>query len=239
MSEIQYRLSVIVPCAATDSSWRGLLSDLQALPKDSEILLISPDPEPVQDVEYWRGQLVPQLRWIQSPDGRAACQNRGALEARGDYLWFLHGDSKVPRLSTFALLELIAEEENWEDVFFFDHHFLGDGPKLVFLNSAFVNFRSKYLSMPMGQQGFAMHKDTFQRIGGFDESIEAGEDHQLVWEARRKGIDLTRIPGTLFTSARRYRDGGWGFVTIDQAVKDSKYTLSGAIKLIKHKATDI
>ena len=78
MSDIQYRLSVIVPCAAGDSSWRGLLSDLQVLPKESEILIISPDSEPIQDVEYWKGQLVPNVRWIQNADGRATCQNRGA-----------------------------------------------------------------------------------------------------------------------------------------------------------------
>ena len=234
-----HQLSVIVPCAPGDSSWKGLLSDLQVLPKDSEILLISPNAEPVEDVNYWRGQLVPNIRWIQNSNGRAACQNRGAQEAKGDYLWFLHGDSKVPRLSSYALTELIAEEEDWDDVFFFDHHFLADGPKLVFLNSAFVNFRSKFFSLPMGQQGLAMHRKTFERIGGFDEDLEVGEDQQLVWEARRKGIEMTRIPGALFTSARRYRDSGWGMVTLDQAIQDGKATLNGALKLMKFKVTDI
>ena len=234
-----HQLSVIVPCAAGDSSWRGLLSDLQVLPKDSEILLISPNPEPIEDVNYWRGQLVPNIRWIQNTDGRASCQNRGAMEAKGDYLWFLHGDSKVPRLSTYALTELIAEKTIWEDIFYFDHHFLADGPKLVFLNSTFVNLRSKYLSLPMGQQGLAMHRKTFERIGGFDESIDVGEDHQLIWEAHRKGIDMTRIPGALFTSARRYRDNGWGLATIGQAIQDGKSAISGAYRLMKFKVTDI
>ena len=91
----------------------------------------------------------------------------------------------------------------------------------------------------MGQQGLAMHRRVFERIGGFDEELDVGEDQQLVWEARRKGIEMTRIPGALFTSARRYRDSGWGMVTLDQAIQDSKATISGALKLMKFKVTDI
>ena len=86
---------------------------------------------------------------------------------------------------------------------------------------------------------FSLHRKVFERIGGFNEDVNHGEDHQLVWEARRKEIPLTRIPGTLFTSARRYRDGGWIPTTIQQAKLDGVAAMAGAMKLFLHKLTDI
>jgi GT2 family glycosyltransferase len=49
----------------------------------------------------------------------------------------------------------------------------------------------------------------FTRLGGFDEDLESGEDHALVWAVRRAGVSLVALDAAIYTSARRYAEKGW------------------------------
>jgi hypothetical protein len=51
-------------------------------------------------------------------------------------------------------------------------------------------------------------------LGAFDETRSVGEDHALVWQARRTGLPVQRIPAPLTTSARKYRQQGWLATTL-------------------------
>lgn len=67
--------------------------------------------------------------------------------------------------------------------------------------------------MPFGDQGLVVPARCFAALGGFDETARYGEDHLLVWTARRHKLPLRRIGATLLTSARKYQRGGWAAVT--------------------------
>jgi rSAM/selenodomain-associated transferase 1 len=65
------------------------------------------------------------------------------------------------------------------------------------------------LRLPFGDQGFCLSNEQFCRLGGFNESLQYGEDHDLIWRAHRAGISVKRVPAPIATSARKYRREGW------------------------------
>jgi hypothetical protein len=95
---------------------------------------------------------------------------------------------------------------------YFDLEF-EDGPRLMLLNEWGVRIRSRLLGMPFGDQGLALGKQEFESLGGFSLGAPYGEDHLLVWTARRRGMRLMPVGSRLGTSARAYREGGWGRTT--------------------------
>jgi hypothetical protein len=214
------KLSVIVPVGPGDPAWRGLLGDLAALDGGAEILLVAtPGDAPPDFAAEDHGLRVP-ARWLEAPAGRARQQNAGAAAARGTTLWFLHADSRLPARSVAAALRFAGTSA----LGYFDLRFLDDGPRLARLNAMGAWLRSRWLGLPFGDQGLILPGALFRSLGGFDESLAAGEDHALVWAARRAGIALLPLRAPLRTSARRYAEQGWlrttvqhGRLTISQA----------------------
>ena len=77
------------------------------------------------------------------------------------------------------------------------------------LNALGVFVRSRWLGLPFGDQGFFLARAVFERLGGFDTAVPFGEDHALVWAARRAGVAIVPAGAPLYTSARKYAEGGW------------------------------
>lgn len=139
--------------------------------------------------------------------GRASQLNAGAQASDADWLWFLHADSRVDATTLAAAAAYVAGDP--EAIGFFDLRFLDDGPRLMALNAAAANLRSRCLGMPFGDQGLLLPRPILQALGGFDPSLPEGEDHALMWRAHRMGIALRRLAATIFTSARKYAQHGW------------------------------
>lgn len=205
------RLSVIVPFAADEAEGTALLEQLQALPRDAEIVLARVE-----------GYLLPRginpdagsvtTRVCASPAGRARQMNVGARVARGRWLWFLHADSRL-ETHTLASLEAFLSEEQ-DALGYFDLHYRNDGPPLARLNAVGANLRARWLGMPFGDQGFVLPAAWFDRLGGYDETAACGEDHLLIWRARGAALPLRRIGAGLASSARKYARQGWGRTTL-------------------------
>lgn len=230
-------LSVVIPVGPDDHLWKGLIADLRHLSRECEILIVGVDDEPANFRAVWGAQLLSGLHWIKSEQGRAKQLNRGAREANGRNILFLHADSKFPRATMNLVSETIKLAE--EAVYHFDLQFLTDGPKLVQLNSIFANWRARVLKMPFGDQGFLMSKLVFEMLGGFSEGAAYGEDQLLIWEARRLRIPVKRLPGVVFTSARRYQKNGWSRATGERMWLTTKQAVSEGMKLMKDRLTDI
>jgi rSAM/selenodomain-associated transferase 2 len=199
------RLSVIIPVGPGESSWRDVLGDLAALQADAEILLVAATGGVPREFAPRDFALRVPARWLEAPAGRAGQQNTGAAAALGETLWFLHADSRVPEASVAAALGFAGRAA----LGYFDLRFRDDGPWLVRLNALGVRIRSRWLGLPFGDQGLMLPRALYYALGGFDESLPAGEDHALVWAARRAGIPLVALRAPLFTSARRYAEHGW------------------------------
>jgi hypothetical protein len=142
-----------------------------------------------------------------APRGRAIQLNAGACAADRAWLWFLHADSRLAAATLPALV--VAATRAPDALGYFDLRFAADGPPAVRLNELGAFVRSRVLGLPFGDQGFFLAADTFERLGGFDPRLTCGEDHALVWTARRAGVAVAPARAPLYTSARKYADGGW------------------------------
>lgn len=203
-------LSVLVPMAPGESEAPGLLEQLRELPIPAEILLLRSDARPHEVLSDWPGRIG--LRQIDSPGRRARQMNAGAAVARGQWLWFLHADTRLGPGCLEGLADFVAQGDR--ALGWFRLAFRDDGPRLAALNAAGANWRARYLGIPFGDQGFVIRAADFASLGGYDEKAPYGEDHLFVWSARQAGIRPRRINATLATSARKYARLGWARTTL-------------------------
>ena len=176
-------ISIIVPIGPKEESWSRLISDLSFLFKSDisfEIIFCHCE----------KGRTFfesPFVKTVFSERGRGRQLNRGAEEASGRFLWFLHADSRLEIVDFFKLLESLSDYP--ERLHYFDLSFLGDGPPLMILNALGVKLRSDILGIPFGDQGFCLSQELFWSLGALSEN-DFGEDHLFLWKARQKGIKL-------------------------------------------------
>ncbi len=200
------RLSVVIPLAADETAHFGLLEQLAALPAGAEIVLAACAETRIPV------DLRDALRHLRCevghyPRGRASQLNHGIHDTHQPWLWLLHADTRLDDDCLPALAAFIARGE--QRLGWFDLRYADDGPWLARLNAWGANRRSRWFGLPFGDQGFVLSRDTFDRLDGFDEDAAYGEDHLLVWAARRAGIDTAPVGATLTSSARKYRERGW------------------------------
>ena len=183
IATVMVSLSIIIPLAPEEEKPNALIA---TLPQEAEVIL-------------------------SQEGGRAVSLNHGAKRANGEYLLFLHADSKLPMDGLERLQKEISDKP--EALHYFDLAFTG-GLWAMKLNAWGANFRSRILGCPFGDQGLCIHKKLFETLGGYPEGASYGEDHLFVWKARKAGIKLNPINATLFTSSRKYVKHGWFKVTL-------------------------
>jgi hypothetical protein len=199
------RLAIVVPAGPGDEAWRGLLPQLAGAGAQQVVLVLARGDAQVQRA------LADGITVLTADAGRASQLNAGAAGARADWLWFLHADSGVTAATLAAMQRFVRADA--DAIGYFDLHFLDDGPRLMAVNAFGARLRSRWLGLPFGDQGLLMPRRVFEGLGGFDARVDAGEDHALVWAARRRGIPLRALGAPIFTSARKYAQRGWGATT--------------------------
>ncbi len=207
MSTLQ-QLSIIIPFAPDDMAWKHLLSDLEKLPAGSEIILVAASEAAKIEASEFTTTLP--LRIISSPLGRALQMNAGAKAAKNPCLWFLHADSRV---DSACLKALETFDYSKKSLGYFGLRFDVEGPRQMGINRFGVWFRSRFLRIPFGDQGFVISKSCFEMLGTFREDLSSGEDHAFVWKARKNGVALKHLNASIQTSARKYTKYGWGKTT--------------------------
>lgn len=227
------QLSVVVPIAPGDESWRGLLRDLATLRGAEVIFCATRAPETADRDGIDAAIGTDSWSWIVTSPGRARQLNAGAHVAVRDHLWFLHADSRFAPDTVSALGEALRTAPG--ALYYFDLAFLPDGPRAMPLNALGVRLRSRWLGMPFGDQGFVIQRVTFHALGCFDERAPYGEDHLFVWRARRDGVALRATGGTLRTSARRYRDRGWVRTTLRHVLLTARQALPEWLHLLRER----
>ena len=195
-------LAIVIPLGPGELDWRELLPSLLSSTSAELTVVHTPGAAPAD--------LPPaqeRLNRVVSRQGRAAQMNAGVAATTAPWLWFLHADSRLSTDAFGRLAQYLAGSP--VGIGYFDLRFLDDGPSLVRLNEWGARFRSRWLHLPFGDQGFVMHRDTYSALGGFDESLPSGEDHALVWRARHNQVPLLPVGAEIWTSARKYRRQGW------------------------------
>lgn len=217
-------LAVVVPVGPGDEAWRGLVPDLLALPDEAQVVFVGTESEE---------QPMPRSgwSWIKAPAGRARQLNAGARATTHRLLWFLHADSRFAGDTLPRLADSLRHEP--DALHFFHLRFLPDGPVLMRVNEIGVRLRSHWAGIPFGDQGFCMPRDVWECLGGFPVDARYGEDHLFVWRARQAGVRLRSTGGTLRTSARKYREGGWLATTVRHLRLTAAQAFPEWIKLLR------
>ncbi|MGU9951988.1 MAG: glycosyltransferase [Gammaproteobacteria bacterium WSBS_2016_MAG_OTU1] len=196
-------ISIIVPLAVAEECWRELLPQLVKLDfvADGEILFAAAKPPPPD----WQDR--PQCRWLHCKNvGRGEQMNEAAATATGDFLWFVHADTRLPKTAAKKLQRAIMRKP--QAIHFFDLRFY-DGGWRMRINELGVWWRCTIFANPFGDQALCVRRDLFMQIGGYPSGTTAGEDHLFVLAAAKAGNKAKRVGAAVQTSARKYAQQGW------------------------------
>lgn len=202
-------VSIIVPVGPNEPQLDGLVASLQGVGYGTEVLFCCCNTLQLQRFQARYCEELAQInsRWLFSDCGRAVQMNTGAEQAQGEILWFVHADSRFPSDLWSELQQQLKTHPN--DLHCSRLQFSSDGPSQLWLNAQGANFRTRWLGVPFGDQGFALNKQYFVELGGYDTSAVYGEDHLLVWKARQSGMRIRMTAASIQTSGRKYQQQGW------------------------------
>ena len=195
-------LSVVIPCLNEAERLPLLLADLQCGGSELEILLAdggSSDATP--KIAGLAGAHLIKVH----PAGRGRQLRAAATQAQGDWLLFLHADSRLPLQWFRSVSPLLQTSATAAKAWYFDFRIAPSTASRRLLEQA-VALRSRWLQRPYGDQGLLLHRELYHRCGGFAE-LPLMEDLDLV-ERLSRIADLKRIGLPLTTDGRRWQDDG-------------------------------
>ncbi len=137
-------------------------------------------------------------RLLCSEPGRAEQMNRGAIASTGDYLLFLHADSRLP---TDFLPARIAGAD-WG---FFPVQLSGRGAGLRVIETM-INLRTRLTRVAGGDQGLFFARSFFETLGRYP-AIPLMEDIAISKQARKQHPPRI-LEQPLHSSSRRWRQRG-------------------------------
>lgn len=144
-----------------------------------------------------------QIRWLFARRGRGNQMNVGAAATRGEWLLFLHADSRLPA-HWMHEIRSAAAHGCAAGTFRFGIAASGWRPRAW---EWLVRLRVALLTLPYGDQGLFVRRDLFNALSGYRD-IPLMEDVDFVGRARER----TRIwkgRTAVVTSARRWERDGW------------------------------
>lgn len=195
------RLSVIMPVRDEAAGIVQALLPLQELRGELEIIVV--DGNSNDATRVLAEPLADQV--IVTETGRARQMNAGALLARGEWLLFLHADTRLPE-GFMQLLPLNAEANTANHTWGrFDVRLQPSSP-LLRLVAWMMNRRSRLTGVCTGDQAIFVRRALFEQLGGYAE-IPLMEDIELSKRLRRRSPPLC-ISTPLTTSSRRWQQHG-------------------------------
>jgi len=190
------KISIIIPTINEANNLPLLLSDLSILQKEGEILIVDCGSEDrTIDIANIYGAKVYKSR----ERNRGLQLDLGAKKSSGDWLIFLHADTRL----TYDWFTKIKSVSKGDKNYIYYFKFRINDKKLIYrVLEIFVNFRSQYFKQPYGDQGLIIHKSIYLRNNGF-RKIPLMEDVDFLRRLNGKN-DLKQINLPIFTSSRKW-----------------------------------
>ncbi len=222
VSDVQ-RISVIVPTINESSNIESTLSRV-ATGRGVELIVV--DGGSTDDTCAKAERMG--ARVVRSDRGRAIQMNTGAAIASGDIFLFLHADTHLPPAYDRAIRDALNQPGAVAGAFRLRIDANGSSLRMI---ERVVDFRSRVLNLPYGDQGIFVGRKAFEGPGGYL-SQPIMEDYALVRALKKSGrIVMVDLP--VKTSARRWRDNGVLRTTIRNQLYIFAYSLGIDTKRIE------
>ena len=190
------KISIIIPTINEASNLPLLLSDLSSIQKDGEIIIVdSGSEDKTIDVANIYGAKV----FISKERNRGLQLDIGAKNSKGDWLIFLHADTRLTHDWFRKINSFLKGNKNI--IYYFK--FKINHKKIIYrFLEILVNFRSKYLKQPYGDQGLLIHRTTYFNNDGF-RKIPLMEDVDFLRRLKDKK-NLKQLNSPIFISSRKW-----------------------------------
>lgn len=192
------QVSIIMPVLDEAARISGALDDVLALAGRKEVIVVDGGS---RDDTLARARAKP-VRVIEAARGRARQMNAGAEIAAGEVLLFLHADTTLPADALSRVVRALDDARAVAGAFrtwtVADGN---DGPWFAPLLHL-ADLRSRYTSLPYGDQAMFVRAEVFRRAGGFPDQ-PLMEDLELSRRLRRRGRIVT-VPARVRVSGRRF-----------------------------------
>lgn len=221
------RLSIIIPTVDAAGSLAGTLAALQSAGAGmgARDIIVADGGSRDGTVAIARSL---GARVIAAPRGRGAQLAEGARAANGDWLLFLHADTRLAAGWQQAVVDFAADAANRERAAYF-RFALDDDSAAARRLERLVAWRCRAFALPYGDQGLLMGRAFHDRLGGYRD-WPLMEDVDLV---RRIGrARLVALPVAAITSAARYRRRGYRRQSLRNLLFLSLYFLGLPPKLL-------
>ena len=205
-------LSIIIPTLNESIHLPLLLADLKEYPYDFELII----------VDGGSLDLTTSIAQIQGVDviksnkkNRGYQLKTGASNSRGEWLLFLHADSRLNPRWVMRLNRVIRNKNSERYAWYFDFKIKKASLDFRILEIA-VALRSYFLQRPYGDQGLLIHKNLYYDTGGFS-SLKIMEDLDLIIRIT-KTTKVKRIRENIYTDDIKWSNSN----IIKRAIKNAK-----------------
>ena len=157
------KISIIIPTINEANNLPLLLSDLSIIQKEGEIIIVDGgSKDKTIDVANIYGAKI----FKSEEKNRGLQLNIGAKNSKGDWLIFLHADTRLTHDWFKKMKTVLKGDKNY--IYFFK--FKINNKKIIYkFLEILVNFRSQYFKQPYGDQGLIIHRTTYFKNNGFRE----------------------------------------------------------------------
>ncbi|MEG4285569.1 TIGR04283 family arsenosugar biosynthesis glycosyltransferase [Microcoleus sp. A006_D1] len=192
------KISIIIPVLNEASTIASVISTAQKAKNIEIIVADGGSSDGTAEIATSLG-----VRVISTAPGRAAQMNAGAAAATGDILLFLHADTHLPPGYDSGARLALAKPSAVAGAYALKIDARSLCLRLVEIG---VNWRSRFLQMPYGDQAIFLSSATFDKIGGFPD-LPLMEDFEFVRRLKKQGC-IEIVPQPVVTSARRWQQLG-------------------------------
>ena len=192
-------LSIIIPTLDESKNLPLLLSDLSGIDYDHQIIVIDAKSK---NISKEISRVYGAKYFLVKKKNRGFQLNYGAKKAKGEWLLFLHADSRL-NSNWFAEVKTVIQK-NPKIIYFFRFKIRNKEFRFRFLE-LLVNLRSIFLKTPYGDQGLLINKKTFIINKRYSE-IPIMEDIDFIRRLKNKTKLLLPLKTSIYTSARKWKN---------------------------------
>ena len=190
------KISIIIPTINEANNLPLLLSDLSSVQKEGEIIIVDcGSKDKTVDIANIYGAKV----YKSEERNRGLQLNIGAKNSKGDWLIFLHADTRL----THDWFKKINSFLNGDKNYIYYFKFKINHEKIIFrVLEILVNLRSQFFKQPYGDQGLVIHRTTYFKNNGF-RKIPLMEDVDFLRRLKNKK-KLKQLNLPIFISSRKW-----------------------------------